>query len=154
MARARSPHGHQFFGRGRMQRHGGVEIGLGRLHLDGDAEHLDHFGGAVADDVTADDAVGGGVDDQLHQDPCVAARHRRLYRPEIRLVDVDVTELRARLRFRQADGADLGLGEYRGRDIGMVDLDLALAEHRVGKGVALADRTGVRLMRWVTSPMA
>ena len=32
-----------------MQSHGGVEIGLGRLHFDGDADELDHFGGAVAE---------------------------------------------------------------------------------------------------------
>ena len=71
-ARAWCPHGHEFFRRGRMQSHRGIEIGLGRLHFDGDAEQLHHFGGAVADDVTADDAVGGGIDDQLHQNPRVA----------------------------------------------------------------------------------
>lgn len=44
-----------------MQGRGGVEIGLGRFHFDGDGDELRHFGGAVADDVTADHAVGGGT---------------------------------------------------------------------------------------------
>jgi len=26
-----------------MQRHGGLEVGLGRVHFDGDAKHLHHF---------------------------------------------------------------------------------------------------------------
>ena len=140
MTRGRRPHGHEFFGRGRMQGHGRVEIGLGRFHLDGDGEHLRHFGGAVADDMAADDAVGGGVDDELHQDPGVTARHRRLHRLEIGLVDVDVTELRARLAFRQSHGADLGLREHRGRNVGVVDLNRALAEHRIRERMTLADR--------------
>jgi hypothetical protein len=41
---------------------------------------LRDFGGAVADDVAAEHAVGGAVDHQLHQHAGVAARHRRLDR--------------------------------------------------------------------------
>ena len=41
-----------------MQRHRCIEIGLGRFHLDRNAEQLDHLGRTVADDMTADDAVG------------------------------------------------------------------------------------------------
>jgi hypothetical protein len=39
----------------------------------GGAEHLNHFRSVVADDVKADEAVGGGVDNELHQDRRVAA---------------------------------------------------------------------------------
>ena len=94
----------------------------------------------VADDVTAEHAIGGAVDHELHQHAGVAAGHRRLDRAEIGLVDVDVAELRARFGFGQADGADFGLREHRGRDGGVIDLDRALAEHGVGEGMALADR--------------
>ena len=47
----------------------------------------------------------------------------------------------ARLGFGEADDADLGLGEHRGRHFGVIDLDVGLlAEHGVGEGVAFADR--------------
>ena len=98
------------------------------------------LGGAVADDVAADHAVGRAVDDELHQHAGVAAGQRRLHRPERRLVDVDRGELRARLGLGQADDADLRLGEHRGRHVGVIDLRRALAEHGVGEGMALADR--------------
>ncbi len=74
----------------------------------------------------------GGIDNQLHQHPRVAARQRCLDRLEVGLVDIDVTELRARLRFRQSDRADLRLGKHRGRNVDMVDLDRPLAKHRIG----------------------
>ena len=45
-----------------------------------------------------------------------------------------------RFRFRQPDGTDFRLREYGARDVGVINPDLTLAEHRVGKGVALADR--------------
>ena len=92
-----------------MQRKGGVEVGLGGLHLHRDCDCLDDFGGGVADDVAAEHAVGGAVDHELHQHAGVAAGHRRLDRAEIGLVDVDMAHLRARLCFGQADGADFGL---------------------------------------------
>src|SRR5262249_56640622 len=57
VARGRRAHRHQFLGGGRMQRHGGVEIGLGGAHLDGDGDHLDHLGGALAGDAAAEPAA-------------------------------------------------------------------------------------------------
>ena len=45
-----------------MQRHGGVEIGLGGPHLHGDGGELDHLGRALPDDVAADHAAGLAVD--------------------------------------------------------------------------------------------
>ena len=49
-------------------------------------------------------------------------------------------KLRPRLRLGQADDADLGLGEHRGRHVGVVDRGRLAAEHGVGEGMALADR--------------
>src|SRR5216684_9379006 len=54
IARGRRPHGHEFFGRGRMQRKRGIEIGLGRFHFDGNADGLHDLGGGIADDVATD----------------------------------------------------------------------------------------------------
>ena len=71
-----------------------------------------------------------------------ASGHGRLDRAEIGLVDIDMGELRAGFLLGQPDRADFGLREHRGRDRRMIDLHGALAEHGVGKGVALADRDG------------
>src|SRR5258707_9412653 len=90
--------------------------------------------------MTADDAVGGGIDNQLHQNPRVAAGQRCLDRLEVNFVDIDVTELRARLRLRQSHRADLGLGKHRSWSVDMVDLDRPLAKHRIRERVTLADR--------------
>jgi hypothetical protein len=73
IARGRRAHGHEFFRGGGMQCHGRVEIGLGCFHLDRDADDLRYLGSTIADDVTADDAIGRTIDDQLHQDARVAA---------------------------------------------------------------------------------
>ena len=62
-----------------MQRERRVEIGFGRLHLHGDGDGLDDFGGGIADDVTADHAAGGAVDHQLHEDTSVSARIKRCH---------------------------------------------------------------------------
>src|SRR5262249_28036958 len=87
LARTWRAHGDELFGRGRMQGHCCVEIGFRRLHFHGDRDRLDDFGGAVADDVTADDAIGKAIVHELHQHARVAARQRCLQRPERRLVD-------------------------------------------------------------------
>ena len=104
-----------------MQRHGGVEIGLGGPHFHGDGGELHHLGGALADNVTADHPVSLAVDDQFQEHRGVAARQRRLERPEHRFVDVGLWEFRPRLGLGEADGADLGLGEHCGRHIGVID---------------------------------
>ncbi len=59
--------------------------------------------------MTADNTIRRAIHDQLHQDPRVAARQRCLDRLEFGFVDIDVTELRARLRFGQSHRADLRL---------------------------------------------
>ena len=122
-----------------MQRHGGVEIGLGGPHFDGDGGDLDHLGGALADDMAADDAIRQPVDHEFDQHGGVAAGQGRLERLEHRPVDIGLREPRARLRLGEADGADLRIGEHRGRHIGVVDRCRLAAEHRVGEGGALAN---------------
>ena len=93
-----------------------------------------------ADDVAADHAVGRAIDHELHQHAAVAAGQCRLHRPEVRLVDVDAGKPLARLGLGEPDDADLRLGEHRGRDMDVVDRGRPAAEHRVGEGVAFADR--------------
>ena len=76
MAFGHGAHGDQFLGGGRVHRHGGVEVGLGRAHLDRDADHLDHLAGVRPDDMAADHAVGRAIDDELHQHARFAADER------------------------------------------------------------------------------
>ena len=66
-----------------MQRHRRVEVGFRRFHLHGNGNALDHLGRRLADDVTTQHAVTLGLDDDLHEDLRIAARHRRLHRPEL-----------------------------------------------------------------------
>jgi len=58
----------------------------------------------------------------------------------IRALDVDGEVSRPGLQLRQANGADLRVGEDRGGHIGVIDLPSLLAEHAVGERVAFADR--------------
>ena len=53
----RSPHGDEFFRRSRVDRHGVVEVALGRAHFQGDREALQHFIHAGTDAVDADDLL-------------------------------------------------------------------------------------------------
>ena len=61
-------------------------------------------------------------------------------RSERGLVDVDLGQRAARLGLGEADDADLGLGEHRGRHLGVIDLDRLVAEYGVGESMPLADR--------------
>ena len=142
MPHRRLAHGDELFRRRRVHRHGGVEIGLGRAGLHGDADELDHLARAFADDVAADHAVGRGVDHELHQHAARIARQRRLERPEVRLVDVDAGEALARLGLGEPDDADLRLGEHRGRNVDVVDGGRPSAEQRIGDRVAFANGDG------------
>ena len=62
----------------RMQRHRGVEIRLGRRHLDRNRRDLDHLRRFVRHDVNADDAIRTGVDNELHDRALGPARERRV----------------------------------------------------------------------------
>jgi len=57
----------EFLGHRRMHRHGGVEIGLGRSHLHGNADHLDQLAGIRAGNMTTNDSASNAVDQQLHE---------------------------------------------------------------------------------------
>ena len=67
------PHRDQLLGCGRMQRHRGVEIGLGGAHFHRDGGDLDHFRGPFTDNMTANHAIGLAVDHELEQNGRVAA---------------------------------------------------------------------------------
>ena len=123
-----------------MQRHSGVEVRLGSLHLYGNGDDLNQFGRVRSNDMATHDAVAPRVNHQFHQHPRLAAGQRRLQRAERRLVDINDSELRPRLRLGEAHGADLGLREHGGRNIDVIDLDRPLAENRIGESVALTDR--------------
>src|SRR5215217_6940988 len=90
--------------------------------------------------MAADHTVAVGVDNELHQNARIAARHGGLHWLEIGFVNIDLAELRARLRFGQAHRADLRLREDGCGNVGMIDLDRSFAEHGIGKRVTLADR--------------
>ena len=109
----------------------------------------------VADDVTAEHAIGGAVDHELHQHAGVAAGHRRLDRAEIGLVDVDVAELRARLALRS--GPTVPTSGCENTAVGIVAWSTwtgRLPNTVSAKAWPSRIATGVRLMRWVTSPIA
>ena len=89
-----------------------------------DAEELDHFARFVAENMRAEHAVVGAVDDKLHDRMLAAARQRRLHRAEARAIDVDDVVALARLGLRQADGADFGRREDRARHGFVIDRDL------------------------------
>src|SRR3546814_5816719 len=60
--------------------------------------------------------------------------------PEVGGVDLDLTELVARLGLGHAHARHRRMAEYGGRDAAIIDPAGIIAEHSVGKGLALADR--------------
>src|SRR5215467_10257200 len=82
-------HGHELLGGGRMHRDHRVDVGLGRLHLHGDADELDHFAGVGSDDMATDDPFALAVDDELEEGAHVAGGERHLQRAERGLVHID-----------------------------------------------------------------
>src|SRR5262249_22939584 len=84
--------GDQFFGRGRVDRHGRIKIGLGRAHRHGDPYHLDQFSGVRPDDMASDDSVAVAIDYKLHEHARVAPGQRRLQWAKAGLVDVNLTK--------------------------------------------------------------
>ncbi len=82
--------GDELLRRGRMHRHGGVEVGLRGAHLDRNGEKLRHLAGARPEHMRAEHDVGVGIDDELHQHAVGAAGQRALQRAEGGLVDVEV----------------------------------------------------------------
>ena len=132
-------HRHQFLGGRRVHGDGGVEVGLGRAHRHRHRDELDHFGRLVGEDMRADDAVVRAVDDQLHDRAVRRARHRRLQRPEVGLVDVDAWEPLQGFPLRQSNRAQFGRAEHRARDRVVADRRRALAEQPVGERVPLAN---------------
>src|SRR3546814_15172836 len=63
-----------------------------------------------------------------------------LHRPEVGGVDLDLTELVARLGLGHAHARHRRMAEYGGRDEAIIDPAGIIAQHSVGKSMALADR--------------
>ena len=99
---------HQFLGDARMQGHGGVEVRLGRSHLERDRRHLHDLRRVGAEDMAAHHLVACAVDQQLQDHVLVAPRQRVLERPEARPIDVQLGMALAGDMLGQPDGADLG----------------------------------------------
>src|SRR5690606_18499445 len=122
---------------------GGVPLSLGQARLYGDGGQLDHLGAVRADDVAADDALGFGLDHQLHQDPLVRAGEGVFHRAEAGDVDVDLARTGvAGLGLGQAYDADGRLAEHGCGDGFIVEPLRVVLEHRLMEGHALADGDG------------
>ncbi len=90
MAQRLFPQRDELLGGGRMHRHDGVDIGLGRLHLQRDRDELDHLARVGPHDVATDELIALAVDDELEERARIAPRKGHLERAERRLVDVDL----------------------------------------------------------------
>src|SRR6516162_6199201 len=74
------PQRHQFLRGSRMHRDDGVDVGLGRLHLQRDTNELDHLARVGPHDVAADELIALAVDDELEEGARIAARKCHLQR--------------------------------------------------------------------------
>ena len=90
--------------------------------------------------MAADHATALAIDHQLVERAGVASGERRLHRPEARLVDIDDTQFLDRFGLCETDDAYLRFGEHRRRHIAVIHGRRTIAEHRIGKGMTLADR--------------
>jgi len=107
-----------------MDRNARIEILLGSAHLDSDAEALEHLARSQTHDMQPDDLFLGASADDLVLGGGLVGRvhHGVVHGREGGLVDLDVllAVLLDGLRFRQTDGADLGVREHHARDIAVV----------------------------------
>src|SRR6476620_8965962 len=133
------PERDELLGRAWMERHGHVELHLGRAHLERDRRHLHDLGGVRPEDVEAEHLVGRHVDHELHQHFLIAAGERVSERPEDDLVDVDHVTHLARRFLREADRADLRIGKDGGRYHHVIDGGRLIVEHRLGEGRRFMD---------------
>src|SRR5579883_632733 len=133
------PHGDELLRRGRVQGHGRVEVGLAGSHFDGNSQQLRHFGRILAEDMDAKDAIGQAINDNLHHDFFRPPGKRCFQGTEVRHVNIDAIEDRARLRLGQPDGSDLRRRKNGRRNIAMRDGLRLIAKNRVGESMSLAD---------------
>src|SRR3546814_4893171 len=85
------------------------------------------------------------MDAQVVGRALVAVGQHILHRPEVGGVDLDLTELVARLGLGPAHARHRRMAEYGGRDAAIIAPAGLISEHSVGKGLALAARTSTRL---------
>src|SRR3546814_20071150 len=85
-------------------------------------------------DLDADHHVGLRMDDQLVERALVAVGEHILHRPEVGGVDLDLTELAARLGLGHAHARHRRMAEYGGRD----EIGRASGGERVGQDVLIS----------------
>ncbi len=149
----RLPKRDEFLGTCGVNGNAGIEVLLGGAHLDGDAEALQHLAGPEAHDVQADDLLVGAVADDLVLGGALVGgvHHGVVHGGEVGGVDLEVLAavLVDGLGLRQADGADLGVGEDDAGDVGVVEArvgeDGGGAVEALGKAAASGDGDGGQL---------
>jgi len=120
-----SSKGNQFFSRRGVDCDGVVEISLTGAHLYGDGEALDHFVGALADDVNANDSFFGTLYDEFEGGRLLVMffDHAEVERLEGSFVDLDtIWVLLSSLRLGQTDGPYGRVREDDGGDIFVTEL--------------------------------
>jgi hypothetical protein len=129
-----------------------VKVGLGGAHLDGNAEALQHLAAALSHDVQADDLLLGASDDKLVVGGALILRlhHGVVHGREARLVYLDIvaTVTLDGLGLRQADAANLGMGEDDRGNVVVADLgrrELRRAEQALGQTTAGGNGDGRQL---------
>mmetsp|Transcript_39150 Transcript_39150/g.59136 ORF Transcript_39150/g.59136 Transcript_39150/m.59136 type:complete len:275 (+) Transcript_39150:352-1176(+) len=152
------PHGAPLLGRGWVDSHGRVEMGLQGTCLHGDRDALHHLGGVSSAHVRPDDSsrarLAVGNDDQLHQDLLLlgaSCGHGVLQGLELLNVDVDGAILGGSLLLCEPASSDGGLTENRARDVVVVGLRRFSQEQSLREGDALheGDRRQVHSVRHV-----
>src|SRR5260370_5011574 len=88
----------------------------------------------------ADDLLRRAVYDELHDRALAASRQRRLHRPEVGLVDLDLGEALKGLGLRQPDRAEFRRSEHDTGDRVVANCATARAEQPVGERMALTNR--------------
>ena len=105
-----------------MNRHGVIEIGLGRAHAHRDRKALHHFIRAHTQGMGTDHALFLTHADQFAQSARLAVPESVIHRHEVSFVDLDrLAMLFAGLRFRQPDGAERWMGEHHRGDVAVIE---------------------------------
>src|SRR6476469_83236 len=126
-----------------MNRHGVVEVALGRAHLHRYGETLQQLIAAAADDVDADDFLVAAGDDEFYGHLLFACGERVVHRRECRLINLHLSRAIGahRLRLSKAYGADRRMTEDDGRDVAIGEVAaLWSIEDAIRKPAAGCDR--------------
>lgn len=111
-----------------MNGHTAVKVGLGRTHLHGNTEALEHLTDSEAENVQTDNLLLRTGADDFHLGGVLGLlllrHHAVVHGRELGVVDLDliVTVALASLRLGQTNGTDFGVGEDDGGDVVIVEL--------------------------------